>query len=55
MTEPEEEKGANMTEEEVMEWLLEEIEDLLDQIKAKLGDDDYIRAYRLLREAAQNV
>lgn len=44
-----------MTEEEIMEWLVEEIEELLNQIKAKLGDDDYIRACRLLDEAAQEV
>ena len=44
-----------MTEEEILEWLEEEMEDILDQIKAKLGDDDYLRAQRLLREAAQNV
>ncbi len=44
-----------MIEDEVIEWLDSEMEDLLNQIKSKLGDDDYLRADKLLREAANNV
>lgn len=44
-----------MTEDEVVEWLALEVEDLMGQLKHKLGDDDYCRAERLLLEAAQNL
>ena len=44
-----------MTEEEVLEWLYEELDDLLIQVKDKLGDGNYHRAVRLLREAVANV
>ena len=43
-----------MTEDGVYEWLAAEMEDLLEKLKKKLGDDDYIRARGLLVEAAKD-
>ena len=44
----------SMTVDVVYEWLAGEREELLEQLKKKLGDDDYIRAMQLLVEAAKN-
>ena len=43
-----------MSEAEIFEWLEGKIEDLLDVIKDKLGDDHYDGAIALLQEVARN-
>lgn len=47
-------EGKMDHEEEIMEWLYEQLDDLLHQLRERLEDKDYNRACRLLIEAARS-